>query len=387
VYTDAVYGVTAEAPEPRIAADPVDYAFLLFVTEVASHFDDYLLIGRVRPEPGDGSPYVSLPAETRVAHLPYYQSLADVRGVLASVPGAARSFWRAVGDVDAVWVFGPHPLALLLVAIARLRRRRVVLGVRQDTLAYFRARAGRRSPKLLLARLTERCFRSVGRRYPVTAVGTELARRYQAGRSPVLAMTVSLVREADVQPRVPVRGWEEVELVTAGRIEPEKDPLLLVEALADLERRQPGRYRLVWLGSGTLEADVRARANQLGVAHLVDFCGYVPFGSAVLDALRRANVFVLTSATEGVPQALVEAMACGTPIVATDVGGVRRALDGGKAGLLVKPGDPKAVANAVMRLADDQSLRDRLAGRALELARDQTLEGEALRAARFVAES
>jgi glycosyltransferase involved in cell wall biosynthesis len=386
VYTDAVYGVAETESGRRITADPIDYAFLLFVRRVASSFDEHLLIGRARPDE-DGSLHVPLPGGTRLAELPYYRSLADFRGVLASVPGAARSFWKAAGAVDVVWAFGPHPLALLLVAIARVRRRRVVLGVRQDTIAYFRSRAGARSPKLLLARLTDACFRALGRRYPVTAVGEALADRYRHGRAPVLAMTVSLVGETDVRPSVPARSWDRVELVTAGRIEPEKNPLLLVETLAELERERPGRYRLVWLGGGQLEPDVRARAHELGVAPMVDFRGYVPFGPMLLDAIRRANVFVLTSSTEGVPQALVEAMACGTPIVSTDVGGIRRALEDGRAGLLVEPDDARALAGAVMRVTDDETLRDRLASRALALARGQTLEGAAGRAARFVAGS
>jgi glycosyltransferase involved in cell wall biosynthesis len=384
VYTDAVYGVAETESGRRITADPIDYAFLLFVREVARHFDEYLLVGRVGPE---SEAQVPLPEGTRLAELPHYQSLADIGRVIASVPGAARGFWKAVGQVDVVWAFGPHPLALVLVAIARLRRRRVVLGIRQDTIAYFRSRVRGGSPKLLLARLTDASFRALARRHPVTAVGEELAARYGRGRARALAMTVSLVSEEDVQPAVPARSWERVELVTAGRIEPEKNPLLLVEALAELERERPGRFRLVWLGGGTLEPDARARARELGVAGLIDFRGYVPFGPAVLEALRRANVFVLASSTEGVPQALVEAMACGTPIVSTDVGGIRQALENGEAGLLVPSNDARELAGAVMRVADDAPLRDRLAGRGLALVRDHTLEGEAGRVARFVAGS
>jgi glycosyltransferase involved in cell wall biosynthesis len=238
-----------------------------------------------------------------------------------------------------------------------------------------------------MARTVDACFRALGRRLPVTAVGEELANRYRGGGAPVLAMTVSLVREDEVRPEVPARSWRQVELVTAGRLEPEKNPLLLVDALSELEQRRPGRYRLVWLGGGSLESELRARADELGVARLIDFRGYVPFGRPVLETLRHANVFVLTSTTEGVPQALIEAMACGTPVVSTDVGGVRAALDNGRAGLLVAPDDARGIADAVIELTDNESLRERLAARALGLARDQTLEGEARRVAAFVGRS
>jgi glycosyltransferase involved in cell wall biosynthesis len=100
---------------------------------------------------------------------------------------------------------------------------------------------------------------------------------------------------------------------------------------------------------------------------------------------RSAHVFVHVSRTEGVPQVLVEAMACGTPVVATDVGGVGSALDRGRAGLLVPPGDADALVRAIVRLIDDGELRRQLVARGLELASHVTLEAEAARVAAFVA--
>ena len=112
--------------------------------------------------------------------------------------------------------------------------------------------------------------------------------------------------------------------------------------------------------------------------------GYVPFGPDLLGLYRDAHAFVHVSLTEGAPQVLVEALASGTPIVATDVGGVRAALDGGGAGLLVPPSDAEALAAAVLRLADDSALRSRLIAHGLELARTRTLEVEAARVADFL---
>jgi glycosyltransferase involved in cell wall biosynthesis len=237
---------------------------------------------------------------------------------------------------------------------------------------------------LQLARVVDLLFRRRASRSRVTAVGADLAEQYRARRAEVLELTVSLVSEQDLQPSVPVRRWDEVELVTAGRLEPEKNPLLLVDTLAELERRSPGRFRLVWLGGGSLEPDVRAHAQSRGVAARIQFRGHVPAGSAVLGALTHANVFVLTSSTEGVPQALIEAMACGTPIVSTEVGGIRAALDGGRAGVLVPSQEAQAVADAILRVSDDERLRQEIAERALALARAHTLEAEASGAARFV---
>ena len=88
--------------------------------------------------------------------------------------------------------------------------------------------------------------------------------------------------------------------------------------------------------------------------------------------------------TEGLPQVLYEAMGSGLPIVATDVGGVREALDDGRAGLIVPPRDLQAVVDAVLRLDSDPELRRRLAGRALRLSEEVTIESQSERAASFI---
>jgi glycosyltransferase involved in cell wall biosynthesis len=181
------------------------------------------------------------------------------------------------------------------------------------------------------------------------------------------------------------RDWSgEIVLLTVGRIDAEKNPFLVVEALAELNRRRPGRFRLRWVGVGPLAEDVRRRAAEAGVGDRFELPGYMPFGPELLDLYRGAHAFVHVSLTEGVPQVLTEALASGTPIVATDVGGVAAALEDGAAGLLVPPDDEDALVEAVLRLADDAELRARLVERGLELARGRTLEAEAERVARFL---
>ena len=209
-----------------------------------------------------------------------------------------------------------------------------------------------------------------------------------AGGADVTVMAPSLVRAADVVEAPPARDWSgEIALLTVGRIDAEKNPLLLVEAMAVLLRDDPGRYRLRWVGSGPLAGAVQERAAELGIQERIELLGYVAFGPRLLDLYRDAHAFVHVSLTEGIPQVLVEALASGTPVVATDVGGVRGGLGGGRAGLLVPPDDLEALVEAVRRLAVDAELREGLALRGLELARARTLEAEGARIATFLAKS
>jgi glycosyltransferase involved in cell wall biosynthesis len=381
VYVDDVYHLET-ANRERLSTDR---AFLLFVCEVGRRFDRLVLFGRTLRS--DRSADYVLPSGIGLAELPHYSNLADVREVLRSAIGTVRGMWRGLSRVDTVWIFGPHPFALLLVALATLRRRRIVLGVRQDTVAYHRARlpSGRWSPLLIPVLVMDRAYRTLSRFFPATAVGPEVARRYGLPRSSLLTMTASLVRASDIG--MPAkRDWSgRVRLVTVGRLEPEKNPALLVRALARLERDHPGSFELMWLGRGRLEAQVRRLADELHVADQLEVRGYIPFGPDLLELYRSAHLFVHVSLTEGVPQVLIEAQAVGTPIVATDVGGVRSVLDNGNAGLLVQPEDLGGLVAAVLSLRNDEGLRQRLIARGLELARERTLEVETDRVARFLA--
>jgi glycosyltransferase involved in cell wall biosynthesis len=382
VYVDDVYRVIQSENGEQIS---VDRAFLLFACEVGRHFERLVLFGRT-VRSSTSADYI-LPPETELAELPHYSNLRHISEVVAASAGTVRGMWRGLSRVDCVWVQGPHPFAVLLVALATVRRKRVVLGVRMESVQYYRSRLPSRrwAPALAPIVAIDRVYRLLSRRFATTVVGADLARRYGGERPSLLTMAVSLVRERDLITTLPApRRTETVELLTVGRLEPEKNPLLLIEALHTLERETPGRYLLTWVGRGELEQAVRERALELGIDERVRLLGYVPFGPELLALYRHAHAFVHVSRTEGVPQVLIEALASGAPIVATDVGGVRELLDDGRAGILVPPDDLDALVAALRRVAEEGP-RTALATRGLEVARELTLEREAERVARFLA--
>jgi glycosyltransferase involved in cell wall biosynthesis len=389
VYQDGPFRLVETDEGIRLEPDPADAPFLGFVCEVAEQFESFLVFARIVGS-GEGEVQPLLPPRTGVVRLPDYGSLRRLGSVARAGFGTLVSFWRGLPRVDTVWAFGPHPFQFLLVLLAALRGKRVVLGVRQDTPEYFRARlpSPRWRPVLAAIAAMDAAHRLIARRLPATVVGTANATRYDSPRGRVLAMTPTLVRAADLVSEPPKRDWTgTIDLLTVGRIDPEKNPLLLVEVMAALERARPGRYRLRWAGVGPLADAVRHRAAELGLADCIELVGYVPFGPQLLALYREAHVFVHVSLTEGVPQVLVEALASGTPVVATDVGGVGAALEHGRAGLLVPPSDVAALTAAVLSLSDDEQLRSQQARYGLELARAQTLEAEAARVAAFLRDS
>ncbi|HNW60206.1 MAG TPA: glycosyltransferase family 4 protein [bacterium] len=138
------------------------------------------------------------------------------------------------------------------------------------------------------------------------------------------------------------------------RLAPEKGHLHLLQAFAGLTRRLPRPLELLLIGDGPERPSLQQRCRELGIAGQVHFLGH---RAEVPSLLPELDLFILPSLGEGVPLALLEAMAAGLPAIATAVGGVPEVLDSGRAGLLVPPGDSAALAAAIESLATDAALR------------------------------
>jgi glycosyltransferase involved in cell wall biosynthesis len=159
---------------------------------------------------------------------------------------------------------------------------------------------------------------------------------------------------------------EENLVVFVGRLEYYKGVDVLLEAWPRLAAARPGA-RLVLVGAGTAEQALRDKAAAGGEDESIRFAGFVSEEEKI-DWMRRATVVVQPSHKEGWGLTVVEANACGTPVVATDVPGLRDSVRDGSNGLLVPHGDAAALATALGRVLCDPELRGRLAAGALDWA-------------------
>jgi len=142
-----------------------------------------------------------------------------------------------------------------------------------------------------------------------------------------------------------------------GRLEREKGIFDLIDAVTALRMRYP-QLELQIAGDGDIGA-VRRWAADRGVANAIHFLGWIA-GVAKADALRKADALVLPSYVEGMPMSALEAMAAGTPVVATCVGALPEIIADGVTGFLVKPGDVPGLTCVIDRLLSSATLRRRL---------------------------
>jgi glycosyltransferase involved in cell wall biosynthesis len=362
-----------------------DVPVIRFITSLPPRVDEVVLFGRLDPEPGRFT--YEVPGEhVRLVPLPFYSSIFDLPGMLRAMPGSVRRFLGELPNVDAIWIFGPNPMSIVLALVALAKRKQVFLGVRQDYPEYIAARLP--SPRwrwaLPVANLLEHAFRLIARRAPTTVEGEQIAANYRGGRAPVLSGGFSMIRRAELVPldEALARSWDgEITLVSVGRIDAEKNPLLMVDIVAGLDPR----FRLVVVGDGPLMEDMRRAVSEHGLADRIDLLGYVQNGEPLWSVYRASHAFLHVSLTEGHPMVFFEAESTGLPIAATEVGGVSAALGGGERGLLFPPRDAPAAVAAVERLAAEPELRDRLIRAGMAHAETHTMEARLDAVAEFFA--
>jgi glycosyltransferase involved in cell wall biosynthesis len=375
VYTDHLFWRDGDA----LYADRV---FAVFLARLAKMVDRFVFVARVDPKPGRS--HYRMPDGIQIEPLPWVANLSRPLDVLRLMTRSLRRFWRVLDDVDAVWLVGSYLLSLVFAMLAAARGKKVVLGIRQDLPRYARGRHAGRRWVHLAADALDAMYRALARVFAVVVVGPDLARNYR-GASHLLALSVSMIDEDDIVAFEDAAGRSyggELTILSVGRLDPEKNPLLLADILARLRRTDP-RWRLVVCGDGPLEQELAERLRALGVSEHAELRGYVTLEEGLLELYRRSHVFLHVSWTEGLPQVLFEAFAAGLPVVATAVGGVSEGA--GDAAVLVPPGNAQVAASALDLVVRDRALRDDLIDKGLACARAHTIESECRRLADFLA--
>ena len=271
--------------------------------------------------------------------------IKGLRAIARLLPYLA-CLWRTAGNVQVFHVMANsgwswHLFAAPAIWIARLRGRPVVVNYRGGEADDFLARARR-----WVAPSLERADAVI-----VPSGFLETVFGKYGLSTQVVPNIVNLERFSSV--REPKSGAS-LRLLVARNLEPIYDNASALRALVLVRERHPDAT-LVIAGSGPLRMELEQLATELGIAQAVTFTGRVD-NAAMAALYRNADVMLNPSLVDNMPNSVLESLACGVPVVSTNVGGVPYLVEDERTALLVPPQAPKAMAAAILRLAAEPAL-------------------------------
>jgi len=170
-----------------------------------------------------------------------------------------------------------------------------------------------------------------------------------------------------------------------GRLNAQKGLDILLKALDSIKTSLPDNFRIIFVGDGPEEGKLKNIATKLNIDKFIEFTGWVD-REELPDVYRKANIFILPSRYEGMPNALAEAIATGLPVITTDIPGCTTLVKDGENGFIIpfdKNGDPELnkLINCIISLINDYGLRQRMGLRSREIAKQFTWD---ITAERFI---
>lgn len=289
----------------------------------------------------------------RVVELPCY---VGGRGLLVALPRLVVAVLKAVRSSTAVAVRLPGVVGTLAVVAAVLTRRKVAAELVGDVGDVLRSGVGGRTGAALAGPASAITRWAVRRASWVRYVTTHtLQEQYPAPAAVTYAFSDVILEEADFGEAPKEFPGTPVVLAVGSHEQRYKGHDVLIRAIAALSDDLPDLQCMI-LGEGRFQPELRGLASDLDVADRVCFRGHLSSRDDVQEAMDRSWVLAMPSRTEGLPRALVEAMARALPCVGSQVGGIPELLE---PEWLVRPDDDEALARAIRRLCTDAGTRER----------------------------
>jgi len=329
-------------------------------------FDRTVLVAALRPgqPPAGARPLSGHHLTVRPLPEPPGTDLRRKLALLAWLPRHLPHIWRTIRNADAIHTPIPGDLGLIGLLLALLQRK--PLFVRHCGTWGNRTTLADRFIDWLLPRIA-------GGRNVVLATGG--AETPPCSRNPNIHWIFSTtLRQRDLPALPRARPWqpgETLRLVTVSRLTPGKNTLAALRALPAILQAHPAAHLHV-VGDGPTRPALQAAAGEIGIREHLTFHGNRPHRE-VLRLLARSHLFLFpTRVKEGFPKAVLEALACGLPVVAARVSVLPRLLAG--CGITLSDTGPQAVAAAVLALTADPERMARMAANARRTAHAYTLE-------------
>jgi len=277
-----------------------------------------------------------------------------------------RSAKKLVDVSDVIFIRSTLPYLPLIHIYAILKGKPIVQWMIGDIPVLLRANPHLTGPvgmlKIALARLDEKWFQLI-RKSSMVYMLTSGCALYEKYKSPRISTVVSSsIREDEIYYRQDTCQKDPVRILFVGQPRPTKGLIYLVEALSKLKTSRQVQLAIVGDEQKYLaeKARIQERTQQLGLIDKVSWEGYAKELPGLFDQMRRSDIFVFPTLSEGAPQVLIETRAFGLPVISTWVGGIPSSVQNGKDGILVPPKDSQALAEAIDKVIEDDQLRKKL---------------------------
>lgn len=285
-----------------------------------------------------------------------------------------------VQSVDRLLVMSPMPICIELVKWAVHYEKPVVLLARQDTRRVLpqRYQGIQKRVAAFLANAFEWRIEKLVMKHDLTvlALGSQIARRFRLFSHQVYCMASSRYRLNDVvqsKTLSPIDWSRPVRLLFVGRVEVNKG---LSELLACLSGSMPFDWCLTLVGDGAFMPEVKRLIGRYGIDDKVELMGFIPFGPELMQQYRLHDIFVLPSYSEGLPQVVLEAMAGGCLVLASNVGGIPDVIESGRTGVLFRPKSIADLHRAFLQVYDHKEAVESMRLEALNTAREYASENQ-----------
>jgi len=325
----------------------------------------------VKQPPEDALP-VRAPAGLEVSFVGPRMKSRGIGGYVRNLPAYLRLLRRCIEDHDVVWVKANLVAAWLALPFLRgARAFRISHQIGDPAEMVAGPPLLRPAIRLLAAAMTRLVHRAADTN---VFVSRQLSDRYGRKNCESWICNESRIRPEQIIDRLSLPSGPHcpLRLLYVGRLSPEKGIPVLLRAVTKLACD----YELRIVGSGPQQGELELLAADLGIGDKVQFCGSRPWGEVLSTVMRSSDILVLPSYTEGLGLVLLEAMSQGVPVVASNVGGIPEIVNHGVSGLLFPVGDADALARAIVAVVSDQLLWNQLRTNALQVARQNTLDGQ-----------
>lgn len=319
-------------------------------------------------------------SNVKICSLPPYYKKSHLEVAAFMHPLAIiRAMWTPIKQCDVVWITLPNFVSILAWVVCLMQSKAFALRVAGNFHYMLRlAFQVRRIPVLgpFVGGAYQLLLNVIIKTSVLTLVhGQELAKIYKRGNPQVVSFVGSTIYESEIATTIADSRSRDFRILYVGRLNFKKGLReLLIAGKNLLSKGYKLRIRLV--GDGKDREEIKKLAKDLGIDSRVEFVGWVPVGLQLQKEYRSANLFLLPSYSEGSPKVVIEAMANGLPVVATNVGNVPYLVEHQQTGLVIPSRNVRALENTIETLLSNETMRQHMAKAALSRAREFTIEAE-----------